>query len=209
MNRSFQFNMTLKKDRCALSNDKSIKFGIWTTDWIRFWIVVVVFSARDSASCCLSVRISWLSSITCESKETFLVSQAQFLFCFKETFISRQHASMQGVACSVVVLRNFWKHFQRTSKSPNVFFLYTYYVLPRLDKIRESDLLPLLVTESIIMWMIIERQSATAAFGAQDKAGLYPFTSITVSEAPFSSNVWVTTTNPFLAAICNGLIQKR
>jgi hypothetical protein len=57
--------------------------------------------------------------------------------------------------------------------------------------------------------MIIERQSATAAFGAQDKAGLYPFTSITVSEAPFSSNVWVTTTNPFLAAICNGLIQKR
>lgn len=79
--------------------------------------------------------------------------------------------------------------------------------LPRLkeDKLREPDFLPLVRTESIIIWIIIERQSATLAFGAQDKAGLYPFTSITVTEAPFSSNVWVTATSPFLAAICKGL----
>jgi hypothetical protein len=55
------------------------------------------------------------------------------------------------------------------------------------------------------MWTIIERQSATGALGAHAKAGVYPLTSMTITEAPFSSNVCVANTNPFLAAMCNGL----
>lgn len=62
--------------------------------------------------------------------------------------------------------------------------------LPRLSRERfnEPDRLPF-CSESIIIWTIMERQSATGGLGAHAKAGVYPLTSMAMTDAPFSSSV--------------------